>query len=166
MIHHEQRPCAGRRRGRPLHRIKRRQRRSDPLTAPRTRAVSESASPDRRCRGGGGMRPSFFTSRLRTGSKGVARNVTDDGTIECRPMQEIPCYTPVRVASLRAGVKHRSSDEFPEPEIGDEGIVIDVNIHTGCYIIENVRADGNTVWLAEFEADELAVIGNDGAAGA
>jgi hypothetical protein len=49
-----------------------------------------------------------------------------------------------------------SSATPPQPRVGDEGTVVEV-LGDDVYLVERATADGYTVWLAEFRAQELAL---------
>ena len=47
------------------------------------------------------------------------------------------------------------------PQIGDVGTIVDVLQARGCpddYIVESSGADGDTVWLGDFSAEELELL--------
>jgi hypothetical protein len=68
-------------------------------------------------------------------------------------------YSRVRVSRLLTS--HRavsgSGAKTRQPEVGDTGTVVEYfgNIEGPTYLVENVDAEGATVWLAEFSAQEL-----------
>lgn len=48
--------------------------------------------------------------------------------------------------------------EPPQPRIGQRATVVDL-VGDGWYLVEHVTDDGRSVWLAEFQEDELERIG-------
>jgi hypothetical protein len=66
----------------------------------------------------------------------------------------------VRVRQLLQPERHFDGTEGCKrpPRVGDRGTIVFVQAERGgpaCYTVEMVDADGYTVWLADFEADEL-----------
>lgn len=51
----------------------------------------------------------------------------------------------------------------PQPRVGEEGTVVEA-LGDDVYLVERVTADGCTVWLAEFDARELALVHQVGTA--
>src|SRR5688500_5814455 len=45
----------------------------------------------------------------------------------------------------------------PQPHVGETGTVVE-DVGEGLYLVEHQTADGCTVWLAEFFADELEFV--------
>jgi len=66
-------------------------------------------------------------------------------------------YTQVRIVRLNKDNRPftGSGNVSRAPQIGDEGIIVEVLDSGKEYIVENVTPDGYTVWLADFVADEL-----------
>lgn len=47
------------------------------------------------------------------------------------------------------------------PRVGDEGAIVHIYLGEAeetIYIVENVDKEGNTIWLADFTAEELKLI--------
>ena len=68
-------------------------------------------------------------------------------------------YSRVRVSQLltpRRSVSGSGAKTRP-PEVGDTGTVVEYfgNLEGATYLVESVDAEGATVWLAEFSAQEL-----------
>lgn len=45
----------------------------------------------------------------------------------------------------------------PQPRVGETGCVV-ADVGDGLWLVERVTADGQSVWLAEFAADELELV--------
>jgi hypothetical protein len=50
-----------------------------------------------------------------------------------------------------------SSSAPPQPSVGEIGSVV-ADVGDGLFLVEHVTADGYTVWMAEFAADELELV--------
>ena len=50
-----------------------------------------------------------------------------------------------------------SSDPAPQPRIGDRATVV-ADVGEGLYLLESCTDDGVTLWMAEFAAEELALV--------
>jgi hypothetical protein len=63
----------------------------------------------------------------------------------------------VVVRSLRTPTRKVDGTESVkrQPQVGDEGAIVHV-LGPHDYVVENVDAEGRTVWLADFHVDELA----------
>ena len=67
-------------------------------------------------------------------------------------------FDTVRVARLLVADREvdGSSAEPPQPRVGEEGSVVEV-VGDDLYLVERVTDDGRTLWLAEFDEQELAL---------
>lgn len=65
----------------------------------------------------------------------------------------------VRVARLLVAERDvtGTAAEPPQPRIGETGTVVD-DVGDGLYLVERMTADGYTMWLAEFSAEELELL--------
>ena len=74
---------------------------------------------------------------------------------------EAPLQVDDRVRVVRLLVAHRdvtgASTARPQPHIGEEGDVV-ADVGEGILLVEHATADGQTIWLAEFLADELELV--------
>ena len=68
-------------------------------------------------------------------------------------------FDTVRVARLLVADREvdGSSAEPPQPRVGEEGSVVEV-VGDDLYLVERVTDDGRTLWLAEFDEQELALV--------
>jgi hypothetical protein len=72
-------------------------------------------------------------------------------------------YEIVRIVQLK-----RAPEKYNEwrinqraPKVGDIGCLIDILMASGypnSYVVEAVAPDGTTIWLADFEEDELKLV--------
>jgi hypothetical protein len=77
-------------------------------------------------------------------------------------MQEFPALAVVRVKSIfdtAIGSKRLTSkDNLRTPQVGDVGTIVDILRTPNArhvYIVECCNDAGETIWLCEFQADEL-----------
>jgi hypothetical protein len=74
---------------------------------------------------------------------------------------DTPLQVDDRVRVVRLLVAHRdvtgASTSPPQPYVGEEGDVV-ADVGEGIYLVEHATADGQTIWLAEFLADELELV--------
>lgn len=65
----------------------------------------------------------------------------------------------MRIVKLRSDVDHSvitsSLADPPPPVVGDVGTIVDPTADGTLYLVEKVRGDGYTDWLACFAEDEL-----------
>jgi uncharacterized protein YjaZ len=79
-------------------------------------------------------------------------------------MERLKRYGPVRVRQLfQAAVEYDDwrVNQRP-PRVGDVGTLLDILNAPGLpdrYVVESSGADGITVWLGDFAAEELEVVG-------
>lgn len=69
----------------------------------------------------------------------------------------------VRIVKLLTPRRHISSSQGcgRQPAVGDDGVVVHIYTENGepaGYIVECVAFDGMTVWLADFEPDEVQAL--------
>ena len=80
-------------------------------------------------------------------------------TEEGRVHTEFQLYTRVRVSRLLTPQRAVSGSgaSVRQPQVGDTGTVVEYfgNLEGATYLVESVDAEGATVWLAEFSAQEL-----------
>jgi hypothetical protein len=50
-----------------------------------------------------------------------------------------------------------TSEVPPQPRIGDTAAIV-ADVGDGLYLLESCTADGMTVWMAEFAAEELELV--------
>ena len=74
-------------------------------------------------------------------------------------MDQLKEYTTVRVRQLlqRNREFSGSTSVSRSPQIGDTGFVLESRVVSGHlkYLVESVSPQGLTIWLAEFELEEL-----------
>ena len=74
-------------------------------------------------------------------------------------MLTLPEYVNVRVVKLRTDLDHTvissSFTDPPRPAVNDIATIVDRTVDGKRYLVEKVRTDGYTDWLAEFAEDEL-----------
>jgi hypothetical protein len=65
----------------------------------------------------------------------------------------------VRVARLLVDERDvtGSAAEPPQPRVGEVGTVVD-DVGDGLYLVEQLTADGYTLWLTEFAGEELELV--------
>ena len=70
---------------------------------------------------------------------------------------EMKEYGVVKVVSLLSSGRHYDGTEGVKrsPRIGDVGTIVHVNAPNESYVVECVNSDGYTVWLADFNHNEL-----------
>jgi hypothetical protein len=83
-----------------------------------------------------------------------------------RPIRE---YDQVKITRLLTPNRHHqgSGPTTRAPAVGDVASVCheyEPNDPTACVAVEMVDADGYTIWLADFEREELELLATDGAA--
>jgi hypothetical protein len=66
-------------------------------------------------------------------------------------------YTQVRIVRLNKENRPYTGSESVSrpPQIGDVAIIVEVLENGREFIVENVNANGYTIWLADFVAEEL-----------
>jgi hypothetical protein len=87
-----------------------------------------------------------------------ASRQTEEGGVRT----EFRLYTRVRVSRLLTPQRAVSGSgaNTRQPEVGDTGTVVEYfgNIDGATYLVESMDAEGTTVWLAEFSAEELVAV--------
>ena len=77
-------------------------------------------------------------------------------------MPALPNYVAVRIVRLRSDVDHTpissSFDKPPQPAIGDVATIVDRTADGTRYVVEKVRCDGRTEWVATFAEEELELL--------
>ena len=72
-----------------------------------------------------------------------------------------PLQVDDRVRIVRLRVPERevtgASTSPPQPRVGEEGDVV-ADVGDGVFLVEHATADGQTIWLAEFRAEELELV--------
>ena len=68
-------------------------------------------------------------------------------------------YDVVRVVALDGPPREYTGTDgvMRAPKVGDTGIIVHVN-DDGAYIVEEVDASGNCIWLADFQPHELELV--------
>ena len=68
-------------------------------------------------------------------------------------------YDPVKLVALLKSARHFDGTEgvARAPRIGDTGIIVAISAQGDAetYVVESVDSDGNTLWLADFQREEL-----------
>lgn len=76
----------------------------------------------------------------------------------------LPEHSTVRVQQLIDEDRpfNGAQDVKRAPQVGDTGTIVHITQHRWdgslIYIVENAAPDGKTVWLADFTAEELALV--------
>lgn len=77
-------------------------------------------------------------------------------------MLALPNYASVRIVQLRSDMDHTpisSSFDSPSlPAVGDIATIVDRTAEGTGYLVERVRRDGRTEWVAIFAEDELELL--------
>jgi hypothetical protein len=76
---------------------------------------------------------------------------------------ELKEYTQVKVVKLLRSPEHYDGWGFNTrlPRIGDVGTIVDILTapnYPNKYTVESVQNDGVTVWLSDFQAEELGAV--------
>lgn len=68
-------------------------------------------------------------------------------------------FDSVRITRLLTPAREVDSGTAPpaQPRVGDTGTVVET-LGDGLYLVERVTDDGRTVWLAEFDREELTLL--------
>ena len=71
-------------------------------------------------------------------------------------MERFREFDVVRVRVLRVASRHvdGSAGAIRAPQVGDVGTIVHV-LAPDRFVVESVRDDGSTAWLADFDAEEL-----------
>ena len=77
-------------------------------------------------------------------------------TTDETPLQVDDHVRIVRLLVARRDVTGASTSP-PQPHIGEEGDIV-ADVGEGIFLVEHATADGQTIWLAEFLADELDLV--------
>ncbi|MEP6787707.1 MAG: DinB family protein [Acidobacteriota bacterium] len=69
-------------------------------------------------------------------------------------------YTAVKVVQLQTSTRHvdGTAGVVRQPQFGDVGMIVHVNAPNKSYIVECVNSEGYTVWLADFDSEEIELL--------
>lgn len=77
--------------------------------------------------------------------------------------QQLKLFTTVCIKQFVSATNDYDNFGFNQrpPQVGDTGAVVDIltaEMRPSKYVVESVASNGDTVWLAEFFAEELEVV--------